>query len=113
MARYPLLAWQDAYKLLFQGILGPEHLIAAPEAFKARLRAEYADATPAAEESLYEPARSDGRLLRVHLRPFKAHGGDSDRLLAACLAAARMPWGAPSELAAVWADVAQACRAGR
>ncbi len=112
VARYPLLAWQDAYKLLFQGILGLEHLVAAPEAFEARLRAEYADATPAADELLYEPVRPDGRLLRVHLRSFKARGGDPDRLLAACLAAARMPWGPPSELAAIWTDVAQVRRAG-
>lgn len=113
VARYPLMVWQDAYKLLFQGILGPKHLVTAPEAFETRLLAEYTAVPPATDELLYEPVRPDGRLLRVHLRPFKAHGGDPDRLLAACFAAARMPWGAPSELAAVWTDVAQARRAGR
>ena len=46
LARYPLMALQDMYKLLYQGILGPEHLIAEPEAFTARLLAELDAVTP-------------------------------------------------------------------
>jgi hypothetical protein len=60
-----------------------------------------------------EPVRSDGRLLRVKLRPFKAHRGDLDRLLAACLTAGAPRLGRPEELRAVWAAVARACQAGR
>jgi hypothetical protein len=113
LARYPLMAPQDIYKLLYQGILGPEHLAAKPEAFAARLLAEYAAVSPVAEEPLYEPVRPDGRLLRVNLRPFKSRSGDPDRLLAACQAAAAAHWGTPDELRVAWATVADACRAGR
>ncbi len=113
LARYPRMTWQDAYKLLYQGTLGPEHLAADPEAFAARLLAEYEAVSPAADELLYEPVRPDGRLLRVHLRPFKARGGNPERLLKACLAAAGTRWGTPEELAAVWAEAVQASRAGR
>lgn len=113
VARYPLMTWQDAYKLLFQGIMGPEHLAADPDAFAARLRAEYEAVPPAAGEPLCEPVRPDGGLLRVHLRPFKARGGDLARLLDACLTAAGTRWGALDELVAVWAEVTQAGRTGR
>jgi hypothetical protein len=101
------------YKLLYQGILGPEHLIAEPEVFTARLLAEYETVPAAADELLYEPVRPDGRLLRVNLRPFKARRGDLDRLLDACLEAARVRWGTPGDLRAAWAAVADACQAGR
>jgi hypothetical protein len=115
VARYPLLAWQDAYKLLYQGILGPEHLMADPEAFRARLLADAlrAAVSPAADEPLYEPVRPDGRLLRVNLRPFKAAGGDLEQLLDACLTAAAVRWGTREELRTAWATVAGAGEAGR
>jgi len=121
VARYPLLTGQDAYKLLYQGVLGTEHLAADPEDFAERLRAEFAAVPPAApsaalragDEPLYEPVRPDGRLLRVNLRPFKAAGGDVEQLLDACLTAAAARWGAPEELRAAWAAVAGACVAGR
>ena len=121
LARYPVMAPQDVYKLLYQGILGPEHLLAEPEAFAARLLAEYAAVPPSAfppaggkaDEPLSEPVRPDGRLLRVNLRPFKARGGDPDRPLVACRAAAAARWGAQAELRAAWAAVASACQAGR
>jgi hypothetical protein len=113
LARYPLMAPQDAYKLLYQGILGAEHLLAAPEVFAARLRAEYEAVPPAADAPLYEPVRPDGRLLRVNLRPFKAGGGNLERLLDACLAAASLRWGMTADLTAAWADLVEACGTGR
>lgn len=114
-ARYRLMAGQDAYKLLYQGILGPEHLVSDPEAFQARLLADALRAAvpPMADEPLYEPMRPDRRLLRVNLRPFKAAGGDIRALLDACLTAAAARWGTPEELRAAWAAVARACQAGR
>ena len=98
LARYPLMALQDMYKLLYQGILGPEHLIVEPEAFTARLLAELDAVTPTVDEPLYQPVRPDRKLLRVNLRPFKALRGDPDRLSDACLEAAKAQWGTPDDL---------------
>lgn len=111
--RYPLMTPEDFHKLLYQGIRGPEHLVAAPEAFAARLRAEYETVEPDAAAPLYEPVRPDGRLQRVNLRPFKAAGGDIRALLDACQMAAAARWGTPEELRAAWVAVARASQSGR
>jgi hypothetical protein len=107
------MAPQDVYKLLYQGIRGPEHLLAEPEAFAARLQEEFAAVPPVADGPLREPVRPDSRLVRVNLRPFKAQGGDPDRLLAACRQAAAEHWGSPEELRSAWARVARASLAVR
>ena len=113
LARYPAMKPADVYKLLYQGVLGPEHVIASPEAFAAALRAEYGGQPPDETEPLWETVRPDGRLGRVNLRPFKAGGGDVERLVAACLETAGRTWGTPAELRATWAILIEECRSGR
>ena len=113
LARYPAMEPADAYKLLYQGILGPEHLVASPEAFAGQLRAEYSAVEPGESEPLWEPIRPDGALGRVNLRPFKARGGDVERLIVTCLETAGRVWGTPAELRAAWATFVELCRSGR
>lgn len=115
LARYPAMASTDAYKLIYQGVQGPEHLIDSPEDFAARLRSEYEDISPDEAEPLWEPVRPDDVLGRLNLRPFKARGGDVEQLITACLQTAERPggWGTLAELRAVWADFVALCRAGR
>jgi len=113
LARYPAMEPADVYKLLYQGVLGPEHLIASPEAFAAQLRAEYDAQSPGEAEPLWEPVRPDGALGRVNLRPFRAGGGDVERLIAACLETAGRAWGRPAELQGACAAFVELCRARR
>ena len=113
LARYPAMEPADVYKLLYQGVLGPEHLIASPTAFAARLQAEYDALLPGEAGPLWEPVRPDGALGRVNLRPFKAGDGDVDGLIAACLETAGHTWGTPAELRAAWATFVELCRTGR
>jgi len=103
----------DVYKLLYQGVLGPEHLVASPEDFAARLRTEYENEPSCAAEPLWEPVRPDRALVRLNLRPFKARGGDMEQLIATCLWTARQVWGTPEELRAAWATFVELCRAGQ
>jgi hypothetical protein len=104
---------RDVYKLLYQGILGLEHLVASPEGFAARLRAEYEGVSADNAELLWETVRPDGTLGRLNLRPFKAREGDVELLTAACLHTAGQVWGTPDELRAAWATFADLCRAGQ
>ncbi|MGC8874124.1 MAG: hypothetical protein ACP5SI_06705, partial [Chloroflexia bacterium] len=79
--RHPAMGIQDVYKLLYQGVLGPEHLIPDPMRFAAHLREEYAAGHPGPGEVLWEPVRPDGRLGRLHLRAFRRRGGNLEELI--------------------------------
>lgn len=111
ICRHGAMEVRDLYKLLYQGVLGPEHLVASAESFAAYLREEYEPLLPDEEELPWEAIRPDGRLGRVNLRPFKARGGDLSWLVTACLETARQAWGTPEELRAVWAALVEQCRA--
>lgn len=111
--RYPALEPRDVYKLLYQGLRGPEHLVTSPDDFAAQLSAEYRSVDPDDKALLWETVRSDGELGRVHLRPFKARAGDLAALTSACLATARHPWGSIDDVRASWAAFVAGCRAGK
>jgi hypothetical protein len=105
-----LMAPQDIYKLLFQGVLGPEHLIASAEGFIRRLEQECLSLRPGAGDVLFEPVRPDDLLVRVNLRPYLAAGGHPVHLAEACYETARMSWGTLDDLETVWEQVAGAVR---
>ena len=110
---YPCMEPRDVYKLLYQGVLGPEHNIENETAFRERLQAEFASLEARQGEPLYEPVRPDGSLLRINLRPFKLQNGDLESLIAACLAAGRQKWGELEELKSAWdtfCGLCQECR---
>lgn len=112
LVRYPATEPRDIYKLLYQGVLGPEHLIDSQDEFAARLREELDSIQPDDNEALWEPLRPDGLLGRLNLRPFKARGGDPNRLLEACLRTAFMRWGTPEDLKRAWDTFAILARQG-
>jgi hypothetical protein len=112
LLRYPAAEPRDIYKLLYQGVLGPEHLIDSPDDLAAKLRQELDSVAPDENEPLWEPLRSDGLLGRLNLRPFKARGGDPDRLLEVCLRTAFLRWGTPEELKRAWDTFATLAREG-
>lgn len=103
---------RDIYKLLYQSVRGPEHIIVSPEAFNERLVEEWNALDLTEIDPLWELIRPDGSLLRVNLCPFKAAGGSLDALAVACLETGRHPWGAQEELKLAWYDFVTACREG-
>ena len=110
LARRPAMEPRDLYKLLYQGVRGPEHIITSPKAFTERLVEEWDKLDLAENDPLWESIRPDGSLLRLNLRPFKARGGHLDGLVTACLETGLRPWGIPSELQLAWEGVTAACR---
>ncbi len=98
----PLMQAQDAYKPLYQGVLGSEHLLRDREKSTVCLKAELADLTADPEEELLEPVRADGRLCRINLRAWLAQGRALDELIAACFNTAGQPWGTQTELVSIW-----------
>jgi len=112
LARRPAMQPRDIYKLLYQGVRGPEHLITSPQAFREYLVSEWETLNPEGDDLLRESIRPDGSLLRLNLRPFKAAGGSLEALTTACLETARRPWGTQDELQQVWECFVDACIAG-
>jgi hypothetical protein len=68
--RYPGWTLDDVYKLIHQVAMGSEH--AGIDESKARmlLGRELAQLGPGPDEPLIDPISPDGRIVRVHLRPF-------------------------------------------
>ena len=110
LARRPAMALRDVYKLLYQGVKGPEHIISSPEAFTERLQIEWDSLDPADDDPLWESVHPGGELLRLNLRPFKAARGDLEALTAACLETGRRAWGTQTELQLAWGQWTATCR---
>jgi len=67
---------QDLYKLLYQGILGAEHLLTDIDAAKRKLAVEWESQPAELTEPFYEPISPNGKIVRINLRPFKAISAD-------------------------------------
>ena len=83
LLRYPAMQAQDAYKLIHQAALGNAHAVIHPEAVQKWLESELKDLLEPYPEPALDPISPDGTLVRVHLGPFMAAGGNLDSLLAA------------------------------
>jgi hypothetical protein len=109
LARRPGMELRDIYKLLYQGVRGPEHLVSSPAVFAERLAAEWESLDLADGDPLWESIRPDGSLLRLNLRPFKAQGGDLNKLVTACLETASRFWGTQADLQQAWYSFTASC----
>jgi hypothetical protein len=112
ITRRPGMGPRDVYKLLYQSVRGPEHLITSPEGFRQYLAEEWEALDAAGDDPLTESIRPDGSLLRLNLRPYKAAHGNLDQLAAACLETARRTWGTQEELQQAWQSFVIACQSG-
>lgn len=79
LARYPRMELVDIYKLLHQAALGSSHAVDSLAA-RERLEQETAALGEGPDEPLIDPISPDGKLARVHLRPYVAARRDLDAL---------------------------------
>jgi hypothetical protein len=99
LERYPAMQLDDIYKLLHQAALGPGHAVDNPAAARKRLDQELVALGDAPVEPLQDIISPDGRLGRVHLRPYLAAGGDPDALLRTFVETANSYPASPDKLA--------------
>jgi hypothetical protein len=99
LARYPAMQLDDIYKLLHQAAMGPGHALDNPAAARKRLDKEIADLGEGPAELLQDVISPDGRLGRVHLRPYLASGGNPDSLHRAFVETANNYPASPDKLA--------------
>lgn len=81
LRRYPLMQAEDVYKLLHQACLGSEHAVRDLDGVRRWLVRELAEMGTGPDDPLIDPIAPDGRIARVHLRPYVAAGYDPAQLL--------------------------------
>jgi hypothetical protein len=79
--RYPRLEPRDLYKLAHQAALGSEHALTDVAGVRRWLERELDDMGGGPSDPLLDPISADGEIVRLHLRPFVAQGGDLAALL--------------------------------
>lgn len=99
----PAMRIEDAYKWLFHATLGGEHAVRDDSGPRAWMDREWSGlGAPTPGEPLVVALTPDRRLLRVHLRPYRALGGDRDMLLALFVRSAERFRGDRREFRATW-----------
>jgi hypothetical protein len=81
--RYPYWALDDLYKLIHQASMGSEHYLEDEAAVRDWLLTELKQLRPGPHEPLVDPISPDGKIVRVHLRPFSDLDIDAEPLLQA------------------------------
>jgi hypothetical protein len=104
MARYPRLAIQDLYKLIYQAAMGAEHAVPDVAAAQDWLERELRQLGDGPEEPVVETISPDGCMARVHLRPYVAAGGDPAALLTAFVRTAKEHGGTREQLRRYWSS---------
>jgi len=112
-AWYPLMEPRDVYKLLYQGVLGSEHIISSPENFKAYLLSELDELSADPAERLLEPVIADQTLLRLNLRPLKARHIELNQLITALLETGKIATGTQVMLQTTWVRFVALCETGQ
>jgi hypothetical protein len=97
---------QDVYKLIHQAASGSEHAIASVESARKWMEHELVEMGKGPEEPVVDPISDDGQIVRVHLRPFAAQGGNPEDLLAAFIRTANEYRGDVQTLKNYWSIAA-------
>jgi hypothetical protein len=98
LRRYPQMELVDVYKLLHQAAMGPGHAIHNPTSARDRLEAEVAQLGEGPDDPIADPISPDGKLARIHLRPYLAAGHSVDVLFDAFVQTGRRHDAAPEKL---------------
>ncbi len=113
LAWYPRMQVRDVYKLIYQGAMGPEHMVATQQEFARRLEAEFTVIPAAPQERLLEAVRADQSLLRLNLRPYKARQPIAEGLVPFLLETSRQTHGSMEALVKDWAIFIELCAEGQ
>lgn len=111
--RYPQMGIQDAYKLLYQGSMGSEHLLDSVEEFEGDLLAEWENLEGDDRIPIWENIRPDGQIVRFYLAPYKARGGQTSQLLTMCYWSSTLFEGNLDDLKTSWETLVRICHEKR
>ncbi len=89
LQRYPDMQADDIYKLAHQAAMGNGHMFTDTTAARLWLLSEMDEIVADTTEPLVEQVSPDWITVRVNLRPYKARGGDVEKLFQSMLRSAQ------------------------
>jgi hypothetical protein len=104
-SRYPELQIEDLYKLAHQAAMGSEHAVKDIEYARQWLFRELNHLPGASPESLVDPISPDHNIVRIHLQPYIASGGQPEKLLQAFVSTANGFRGSFDVLKHYWTSI--------
>lgn len=105
LERYPRMELLDVYKLLHQAVFGPGQIIKNQKAAREWLERESELLKPSPEQtpqSLLESVHPEGKIVRLHLRPYLAEQGSLTQLLVAYAESSRAVQGSSNAMQDYW-----------
>ncbi|MEK6651010.1 MAG: hypothetical protein AABY75_08535 [Bacteroidota bacterium] len=105
MRRHPDMQAEDIYKLAHQAAMGNGHLFTDTAGVRLYLLNEFDEVSADSSEPMIETLSPDGAVVRLNLRPYKARGGDTDRLFQAMLSSADRIHQDPELLERWWQEI--------
>jgi zinc protease len=111
LTRFPEATAQDVYKMLYQAVCGPGHLIYEGSALQDMLTNEWASLTPA-NEALWLPIGIGADWAWFNLRAWKAQGGALEPVARAMWQSVHAAQADPAGVAAAWQQVVAAAADG-
>lgn len=112
LRHYPLMQLDDIYKLLQQSALGAGHALDDAKVLRETFDSEIASMGSGPEEPVADVISPDGRLARIHLRPYLEAGHNTDALFEAFVQTAREYPPAPDKLVKFCGCIADLAAAG-
>ncbi len=113
LASYPAMQLADIYKLIHQAAMGSEHAIRDEKSAGDWLTRELAEMGEGPVEPLVDPLSGETGIVRVHLRPYIASGGDPAKLLEAFVRTANQHNGSTDRLERYWAEAISLAESGQ
>ena len=113
LANKKSLQVQDVYKLFYQGVHGPAHMLKNLNSAEQYLYSEYRNVGESTHEFLLDPVSLDGSVVRVNLRPYKAQRGNIKKLFKVLHLSAQQIRGENEEFVAVWDQFVPLVKAGQ
>lgn len=105
LKRHPDMRVEDVYKLVHHGAMGNDHLFHDTAGIRLYLLEEMDEVPADSSEPLTERLTPDGSLVRLNLRPYKAFGGDVDRLIESMIRTSTLVRPRPDKFEKWWNEI--------
>lgn len=110
---FPGFSIADAYKLVYQGCMGPEHAISDLDAVKQWLDREWDSIEASSHDGLYSDTTIHSPVHRINLRAAKAFGISKEIILERFIGTADKFQKRPDLLRELWAEISIQIETGK